>query len=110
MRAAVAGVVRKQVGAGITVVNDGEQGKPGYSTYIKDRVTGFGGESRVTDRVGEGRDFPEYVGAPHGRTRGQASGARPATARSPGRDFAAVERDIANLKAAVEAPGRRRCS
>ena len=41
-------IVQKQVAAGIAVVNDGEQGKPGYATYIKARVTGFGGESRVT--------------------------------------------------------------
>src|SRR5262245_31572644 len=42
-RAAVAEVVRKQVAAGVDVVNDGEQSKVGFSTYVKERLTGFGG-------------------------------------------------------------------
>ena len=60
VRAAVDGVVRQQVAAGLDVVNDGEQGKPGYATYIKDRVTGFGGQSRVTTIWTEAQDYPEY--------------------------------------------------
>ena len=43
MRAAVAEVVRKQVEAGIDIVNDGEMSKPSYATYVKDRLAGFGG-------------------------------------------------------------------
>src|SRR6267143_4115535 len=45
IRSAVAEVVRKQVDAGIAVVNDGEVSKPSYATYVKDRLTGFGGAS-----------------------------------------------------------------
>ena len=41
--AAVAEVVGKQAKAGIDVVNDGEMSKPSYATYIKDRLSGFGG-------------------------------------------------------------------
>ncbi|HZP86944.1 MAG TPA: cobalamin-independent methionine synthase II family protein [Burkholderiales bacterium] len=41
--AAVAEVVRKQADAGIDVINDGEMSKPSYATYIKDRLSGFGG-------------------------------------------------------------------
>jgi len=41
--AAVADVVGKQAAAGIDVVNDGEMSKPSYATYIKDRLSGFGG-------------------------------------------------------------------
>ena len=40
---AVEEVVRKQEEAGIDVVNDGEMSKPSYATYIKDRLSGFGG-------------------------------------------------------------------
>ena len=69
VRAAVGEAVRKQVAAGLTVVNDGEQGKPGYATYIKARVTGFGGQSRVTTAWAEGREFPEYVARRTGNTR-----------------------------------------
>src|SRR6185503_14810104 len=42
--AAVSETVRRQMDAGIDVVSDGEQGKPDYSTYIKDRLSGFEGE------------------------------------------------------------------
>ena len=45
VRSAVAEVVHRQAEVGVTVLNDGEQGKPGYSTYMKDRLTGFEGES-----------------------------------------------------------------
>ncbi|HZN27771.1 MAG TPA: epoxyalkane--coenzyme M transferase, partial [Xanthobacteraceae bacterium] len=43
VRAAVAEVVRKQVEAGVDIVNDGEMSKPSYATYVKDRLSGFGG-------------------------------------------------------------------
>ena len=65
IRSAVADIVRRQVEAGVDVVNDGEMSKPGYSTYVKDRMTGFGGESvglggRDGPRLGDLQDFPEY--------------------------------------------------
>lgn len=41
--AAVAGIVARQREAGIDIVNDGEMSKPSYATYIKDRLSGFGG-------------------------------------------------------------------
>src|SRR6476660_594902 len=40
---AVAEVVKKQVEAGVDLVNDGEMSKPSYATYVKDRLDGFGG-------------------------------------------------------------------
>jgi 5-methyltetrahydropteroyltriglutamate--homocysteine methyltransferase len=43
VQAAVDDAVKKQVAAGVTVVSDGELGKVGYSTYITERLTGFGG-------------------------------------------------------------------
>src|SRR5882672_10483396 len=45
IRSSVAEVVRKQEAAGIDIVNDGEQSKPSYATYVKDRLTGFDGAS-----------------------------------------------------------------
>ena len=51
VRSAVEDVVGKQVATGLDIVNDGEQGKPNYSTYIKDRFTGFEGEgARLASR------------------------------------------------------------
>jgi 5-methyltetrahydropteroyltriglutamate--homocysteine methyltransferase len=41
---AVADVVGRQLAAGIDIVSDGEVGKIGYSTYVKERLSGFGGE------------------------------------------------------------------
>jgi 5-methyltetrahydropteroyltriglutamate--homocysteine methyltransferase len=104
VRTAVAGVIRQQVAAGISVINDGEQGKPGYATYIKARVTGFGGESRLTTTWTEGRDFPEYVARRTGNTR---SSFRRPVCDGPiaWRDFAAVKRDIDILKAAARDSG-----
>ena len=40
---AVEDAVKKQVAAGVTIVSDGELGKVGYSTYVTERLTGFGG-------------------------------------------------------------------
>src|SRR5437773_12148793 len=60
IRTAVAEVVRKQLDAGIAVVNDGEMSKPSYATYVKDRLTGFGGASQplqYRDLI----DFPEMA-------------------------------------------------
>jgi 5-methyltetrahydropteroyltriglutamate--homocysteine methyltransferase len=39
----VANAVALQVKAGVDIVNDGEWGKPSYATYVKDRLSGFGG-------------------------------------------------------------------
>ena len=44
---AVAEVVRKQAESGVDIVNDGEMSKPSYATYIKDRLSGFGGEGNT---------------------------------------------------------------
>ncbi|MBX2823274.1 MAG: cobalamin-independent methionine synthase II family protein [Gammaproteobacteria bacterium] len=35
--------IRRQVESGVTVISDGELGKVGYSTYITERLSGFGG-------------------------------------------------------------------
>jgi 5-methyltetrahydropteroyltriglutamate--homocysteine methyltransferase len=43
--AAVEEVVAKQREAGIDVISDGEMSKTGFSTYINDRFSGFGGRS-----------------------------------------------------------------
>jgi 5-methyltetrahydropteroyltriglutamate--homocysteine methyltransferase len=43
--AAVDETVRRQVAAGIDIVSDGEMSKISYATYIKDRISGFAGDS-----------------------------------------------------------------
>jgi len=43
VQSAVDDAVQKQVAAGVTIVSDGELGKVGYSTYVTERLEGFGG-------------------------------------------------------------------
>jgi 5-methyltetrahydropteroyltriglutamate--homocysteine methyltransferase len=45
VRSAVVDVVRRQVAVGIDLVSDGEMSKISYSTYVKDRLTGFSGDT-----------------------------------------------------------------
>jgi 5-methyltetrahydropteroyltriglutamate--homocysteine methyltransferase len=101
VRTAVADVVQQQSSIGLDVLNDGEQGRSQYAAYVKERLTGFEGERliRARPRLGDA-DFPEYV-ATH-----QSSTAIPqpaCTGPIAWRDKDAVQQDIANLKAAVEA-------
>ncbi len=58
MRQAVADIVARQVATGIDVVSDGETAKIGYATYIKDRLSGFGGENTAKPHL-DLRDHPE---------------------------------------------------
>lgn len=51
-------IVRRQVDAGASVVNDGEMSKPSYATYVKDRLSGFGGESVQDYHFQDLVDFP----------------------------------------------------
>src|ERR1041384_4517315 len=43
VQGAIDDAVAKQVAAGVSIVSDGELGKVGYSTYVTERLTGFGG-------------------------------------------------------------------
>jgi len=96
---AVADIVRLQVEAGVDVVSDGEQGKVGYSTYVRHRLTGFDGQSEASRRA-DWADFPEAAA----RAERRSLVARP-TCDGPidWKDRSAVDRDIANLRAAVAA-------
>lgn len=60
-RAAVREVVARQVRAGLDLVNDGEQGRPGYADYILNRVTGFAPSRPGAPALPwEHRDFPGW--------------------------------------------------
>jgi 5-methyltetrahydropteroyltriglutamate--homocysteine methyltransferase len=58
--AAVVEVVLAQHRAGVDVVSDGETSKISYATYIKDRLTGFDGDS-ARDPPADLQDFPDYM-------------------------------------------------
>jgi 5-methyltetrahydropteroyltriglutamate--homocysteine methyltransferase len=107
IKAAVAEVVGRQVGAGLDVINDGEFSKPSYATYVKDRLSGFAGEShplQYRDLV----DFPGMARRVFGDP-GRARRKTPAcTAPISLRDPAAATTDVANLQAADAAGPRER--
>jgi 5-methyltetrahydropteroyltriglutamate--homocysteine methyltransferase len=98
---AVSELVHKQIEAGVDVVNDGEASKVGYATYVTERLTGFDGESRQPLTQVEASDFPDYYASRGPGAR--ASIKRPVcTGPITWRGDALVQRDIANLSAAVQ--------
>ncbi len=60
MTAAVAEAVGRQVESGIDLVSDGEMAKISYATYIKDRITGFDGDSPRRPPA-DLEDFPGFL-------------------------------------------------
>src|ERR1043165_2805965 len=59
---AVRDVVKRQADAGIDLIDDGEMGKIGFAMYIKDRLTGFGGQTEwVGRRRPEMEDHPDFA-------------------------------------------------
>jgi 5-methyltetrahydropteroyltriglutamate--homocysteine methyltransferase len=100
--AAVADVVKRQVGIGLDVVSDGEMSKISYATYISERLTGFDGD---TPRE-PGQDLVEYPGlltklAERGAT---AKYRRPRCVGEIGiKNLEPLRKDLANMRAAVNA-------
>ena len=104
MTAATSETVRKQVEAGIDIVSDGETSKISYATYVKDRYTGFEGDSprnapadlklfpQFLKRIAESGGTPQY-------SRPQCTG----PIRSKGHGD--LQMDIANLKAGMAEHG-----
>ena len=97
----VADVVAKQVEIGIDVINDGEQGRVQYATYVKDRLTGFDGEQLLRARPRKDMlDFPEF--AAQSGVSSSATIPWPAcTGPIAWKDKDAVQRDIQRLQAAT---------
>src|SRR5216117_3217958 len=96
---AVEEVVRKQAQAGIDVINDGEMSKTSYATYIKDRLSGFGGTGNtfVYQDLAAFPNLAKRVFGDPGRSRRKT----PACNAPIGvRDPAAAQADVDHLKAA----------
>jgi 5-methyltetrahydropteroyltriglutamate--homocysteine methyltransferase len=99
IESAVADVVERQADAGIDIGNDGEQPRVGFQTYVPQRMTGFGGESkRPIPR--DLKEFPALIEMlllrfPH-RSRGQNAAAAVGEIRYA--DTGPVKEDIARLK------------
>ncbi|PZR88125.1 MAG: epoxyalkane--coenzyme M transferase [Stutzerimonas stutzeri] len=104
MDAAVLDIVGRQKAAGVDIVSDGETSKISYATYVKDRYTGFAGDSprnapadlklfpTFLERLARGGGTPTY-------SRPQCVG--PVASKSHDE----LNKDIARLKAAMSHHG-----
>lgn len=104
MTAAVSETVKKQKDAGIDIVSDGETSKISYATYVKDRYTGFSGDS-PRNAPADLKMFPSFLKrlADDGGTPQYARPMCTGEVRSKGQGE--LEKDIANLKAAMAEHG-----
>lgn len=99
--AAVKDVVARQVDARVDIVSDGEMSKISYATYIKDRITGFEGDSPRTP-PSDLEEFPGFL------KRQASSGGTPSYKRPCCTDAITVksmqplETDLDNFKAALD--------
>ncbi|NOD97917.1 epoxyalkane--coenzyme M transferase [Ruegeria sp. HKCCD6228] len=107
MANAVAETVRKQVEAGVDIVSDGETSKISYATYVKDRYTGFSGDS-PRNAPADLKMFPGFLQrlADDGGTPQYARPMCTGEVRSKGQGE--LQKDIANLKAAMARHGAER--
>jgi 5-methyltetrahydropteroyltriglutamate--homocysteine methyltransferase len=99
---AVDACVARQVASGVDLVSDGEMSKISYATYIKDRVTGFDGDSPRTPPA-DLEAFPGFL------TRQASVGGTP-TYRRPccvgpvaAKTLAPLKEDLSRFHAALDA-------
>jgi len=93
-------VVLKQAESGVDIVSDGEMSKISYATYIKDRITGFDGDS-PRNPPKDLEEFPGFLDR-------QAKGGGTPTYRRPKcvgeikvKDMGPLHDDISNFRAAI---------
>ena len=104
MTSAVSETVRRQVKAGVDIVSDGETSKISYATYVKDRYTGFDGDS-PRNAPADLKQFPTFLQrlADDGGTPTYARPMCVGEVKSKGQGE--LEKDIANLKSAMAEHG-----
>ena len=107
MTEAVDETVAKQVEASVGVVSDGETSKISYATYVKDRYTGFTGDS-PRNAPADLKLFPSFLErlAKQGGTPQYSRPMCTGDVRSKGQGD--LQKDIANLKAAMRKHGAKR--
>lgn len=109
---AVRDVVRRQVEAGIDIVDDGEYSKTGFTAYVTDRLSGFEmrppppGQSAMLNRGRDRKAFAEFY-REYDSTEGQTEGGMTAVCVAPitYRGMETLERDFANLRSAMRDAG-----
>ena len=107
MTRSVSDTVGKQVAAGIDIVSDGETSKISYATYVKDRYTGFSGDS-PRNAPADLKMFPSFLQrlADDGGTPQYARPMCTGEIKSKGQEE--LLKDINNLKAAMRDQGAQR--
>ncbi len=129
LRTAVTDVVREQVQAGVDIVDDGEMGKSSWITYLYERVSGlesrpvtgsfagimpasrdrqhFPGAYAALDALDEAATRSSLQSAAAGDTEPRAGAPVEWVCTGPMTyDRAALDRDLANVKAALDAAGK----
>ena len=100
IRDAVGQVVARQCDSGVDIVSDGESSKISYATYIKDRLTGFSGDSPRTPPK-DLEDYPRFM------ERAASSGGTPSykrpqcTGEIKVKDMQPLQTDLDNFSAAL---------
>lgn len=104
MSAAADATVKRQAETGVHIVSDGETSKISYATYVKDRYTGFSGDS-PRNAPGDLKLFPSFLKrlTDDGGTPQYARPMCTGPVKSKGQDE--LQSDIANLKAGMAAHG-----
>ncbi|MEZ8015074.1 MAG: cobalamin-independent methionine synthase II family protein [Ascidiaceihabitans sp.] len=107
MTSAVDETVAKQVKAGINIVSDGETSKISYATYVKDRYTGFSGDS-PRNAPADLKMFPGFLKR-LANDGGTPQYARPmCTSDVTSKGQGELQKDIDNLKGAMANHGAKR--
>ncbi len=107
MTRSVSETVRRQKEVGVDIVSDGETSKISYATYVKDRYTGFDGDS-PRNAPADLKKFPSFLErlANDGGTPTYARPMCVGEVKSKGQGE--LEKDIKNLKAAMAQHGVKR--
>ncbi len=112
---AVTDVVRDQVQAGVDIVDDGEMGKSNWITYLYERVSGLesrpvaGDFASIMPASRDRQHFPGAYAALDALDEAASRAGAPAEWVCTGPmtyDRAALDRDLANFKAALAAAGK----
>ncbi len=99
--------VRRQVEAGVDIVSDGETSKISYATYVKDRYTGFSGDS-PRNAPADLKQFPSFLER-LANSGGTPQYSRPmCTGEVTSKGQGELQADIGNLKAGMAAHGATR--
>ena len=107
MTRSVSETVRRQKEVGVDIVSDGETSKISYATYVKDRYTGFDGDS-PRNAPADLKKFPSFLErlANDGGTPTYSRPMCVGEVKSKGQGE--LEKDIKNLKAAMAQHGVKR--